>query len=67
MCLLVLGVQMFLKGELGDVFGVACASICNPDLPCGGSQDRETCFVLVMFTDVVSASPRVLCQHDTRG
>jgi hypothetical protein len=56
-----------MKGELGDIFGIACAPICNPDLPCGGSQDREACFVLVMFADLVSVSPRVVCQHDTRG
>jgi hypothetical protein len=55
------------KGELGDVFGVACALICNPDLLCEGSQDREACFVLAMFADVMSIGPRVVCQHDTRG
>ncbi len=67
MCLLVLIMQIVLKGELGDVFGIACAPICNPDLPCGGFQDREACIVLVMFTDVVSIGSRVVCQHDTRG
>jgi hypothetical protein len=60
-------VQIAFKRELADVFDIACAPICNPDLPCGGSQDREACFALVMFADVVSVDPRVICQHDTRG
>jgi hypothetical protein len=67
MCLLVLIVQIVLKGELGDVFGIACAPICNPNLLCGGSQDGEACFALVLFADVVSVGPRVVCQHDTRS
>ncbi len=29
--------------------------------------NREACFALVMFADVVSVGPRVVCQHDTRG
>ncbi len=49
------------------MFAVACAAIGNPNLLCGWSQDREACFALVMFADVVSIGPRVVCQHDTRG
>ncbi len=49
------------------MFGIACAPICDPNLLCGGSQDRESCFAPVMFADVVSVGPRVVGQHDTRG
>ncbi len=66
MCLLILIVQIVFERELGDVFGIACAPICNLDLLCGGSQDGEVCIASVLFADVVSVGPRVICQYDTR-
>jgi hypothetical protein len=36
-----------------------------PNPLCRWLQNRETCFALVMFADVVSIGPRVICQHDS--
>ncbi len=55
------------KGELGDIFCVACAAIGDPDLSCRWSQNKDACLALVLFADVMSVVPRVICQHDTRG
>jgi hypothetical protein len=57
----------FSKGELGDIFCVACATIGNPNPSCRWSQKREACFLLVLFADVVFVGLRVVCQHDIRG
>ena len=45
----------------------ALLTIGNPNPLCRWSQNREACFALVLFADVVSVGPRVVCQHDTRG
>jgi hypothetical protein len=60
-------VQIVAKGELGDIFCIACATIGNLNPSCRWSQNREACFALVLFADVVFVGPRVICQHDTRG
>jgi hypothetical protein len=39
----------------------------NPNLLFRWLQNRKACFALVLFADVVSIGPRVICQHDTRG
>ncbi len=48
-----------MKGELGDVFGIVCAPVCNPNLSCGRSQDGEACFVLDLFANVVPSAPEL--------
>ncbi len=52
-----------------DILCIACAAIEDPNPLCRWSQNREACFALVLFADVVSVGPRfrvTSCQNDTR-
>jgi hypothetical protein len=55
------------KGSWMTYFALLVLPLAAPILSCRWSQNREAYFVLVLFADVVSVGPRVICQHDTRG
>ncbi len=52
------------EGELGHVFGCACASVGDSYLLCRWSQNGKACSASIFLADVVSVGSRVVSYHD---